>query len=199
MRTLAITASLVLSAAFLPNAQAQEAASPPPAPAMAATAPTHPIRQVPAGSLTASYAYVYTDSQEGSNRSLMGWSVVPELRVFRNIGFQGDFTSLYVKSVYPGQSRFLIAAGPRYTLAPRARLTPFVFAEGGEMRLTQQNVQGSDWNPVAKGGIGVSYKLSHDFAFQLIPGEYLGQYQDNGEWQHSFTARAGFTLNFVNR
>ncbi len=155
--------------------------------------------EAPRGSLTASFIYVYNDAQDGPNRSFMGWAVVPELNIFRHIGMQGDFESLYGKSVYPGISRFLIAAGPVYYLAPRFKVDPFVFAEGGEMRLTSKGYSYSDWNPVAKGGFGFNYKLSHAWAFQLIPGEYLGQYQDNGSWNHSFSARAGFTLNFVPR
>ena len=196
-----LAALLFASPVVLAAQQVPDSSSP------AATLPSAPIagnhsavkralHPLPVGSLTATYDYVYTDSQEGSNRTLMGWSVVPELNLYKGIGIQAEFESLYMRSVYPSQSRLLIAAGPRYTLAPRAKFTPFVYAEGGEMRLTGQGVQGSDWNPAAKGGIGLSYKLTRDFAFELIPGEYLGQYQDNGEWNHSYSARAGFTLNF---
>ncbi|RRA47567.1 hypothetical protein [Acidipila sp. EB88] len=162
-------------------------------------APAHPLPEAPRGSLTASFAYVYNDAYQGPNRQLMGWAVVPELNLFKHIGLQGDFESLYMKSVYPSQSRFIMAAGPVYYLAPRSKVTPFVFAEGGEMRLTGQGMTGSDWNPVVKGGFGVNYRLSHAWAFQLIPGEYLGQQQDDHNWNHSFSARAGITLNFVPR
>jgi hypothetical protein len=165
----------------------------------AAQSAVNKLPDAPRGSLTASYVYVYNDAQNGPNRSFMGWALVPELNVVSHLGIQGDFESLYGKAVYPGISRFLIASGPVYYLAPRSKITPFVFAEGGEMRLTSKAVSYSDWNPIVKGGFGVNYKVSHDFSFQLIPGEYLGQYQDDHEWNHSFTARAGFTLNFVPR
>lgn len=152
----------------------------------------HAEDQAPVGSLTESYVYAYDYTQ---SYSMMGWGVVPEANLVKHFGLQGDFESLYVRNVYPGQSRLIMAAGPRYTFAPRSRVTPFVFAEGGEMRLATQYSRAVDWNPVAKGGIGLEYKVSHSFALTVIPGEYLGQYQDNGTWSNSFTARAGFTFN----
>jgi hypothetical protein len=153
-----------------------------------------PSRQAPAGSLTESFVYVFNDAQNGHNRSLMGWSVVPEINLAKRFGLEGDFASLYVRSVYPGQGRLLIAAGPRYTFAPRSKVTPFVFAEGGEMRLSTQFSPIKDWNPVAKGGFGFEYRVTPGFALTLVPGEYLGQYQDNGLWKHSFTSRVGLTF-----
>jgi hypothetical protein len=153
------------------------------------------MSQAPVGSFTASYVYVFNDAQNGHNRSLMGWSAIPEVNFTRHLGFEGDFASLYVRSVYPGQGRFLMAAGPRFNFAPRSKVTPFIFAEGGEMRLTTQFSPIKDWNPVAKGGFGFEYRVTRGIAMTLVPGEYLGQYQDNGEWNHSFTSRAGITFN----
>jgi hypothetical protein len=155
------------------------------------------MHDAPVGSLTASYVYVFQDSQYGHNRSLMGWSVVPEVNLTKQIGLQADFTSLYMRSVYPGESRFLIAAGPRINLAPHSKIRPFLFAEGGEIRSTTKANDIADWNPVAKGGFGFDYKITRGLAFQLIPGEYMGQYlETTGDWQHNFMARAGITFNF---
>ena len=110
------------------------------------------------------------------------------------LGLQADFTQLYMSGIYPGRNRLMIAAGPRFNFAPRSKFTPFIFLEGGEVRLTQQNLYNiSDWNPIAKGGFGFDHKLKHGFGFQLIPGEYIGQYQDNGTWLNSYSARAGIS------
>jgi len=155
-------------------------------------------REAPVGSLTESFVYVFNDAQYGHNRSLMGWSVVPEVNLVKHFGFEGDFASLYVKSIYPGQSRFLMAAGPRYTFAPRSHVTPFLFAESGEMRLSTQYKIARDWNPVVKGGFGIEYRVTRSWALTLVPGEYLGQYQDDGSWNHSFTTRVGITFNALN-
>ncbi|HEV2619668.1 MAG TPA: hypothetical protein VGU23_06980 [Acidobacteriaceae bacterium] len=143
--------------------------------------------------------YVFNDAQYGHNRSMFGWSAVPEMNVTGHLGLQGDFVSLYVRSVYPGQTRFIAAAGPRYTFAPRASFTPFVFAEGGEMRLSVQRSIVKDWNPVVKGGFGFDRRMGDRFAVTLVPGEYLGQVQDDGSWNHSFTARLGLTFDVVDR
>ncbi len=151
--------------------------------------------ETPVGSFTAGYIYTFTDSQTGHNRSLMGWSAVPEVRFYKNLGLQADFEGQYVRSVYPAENRFITAAGFRYTFAPRSRFTPFVYGEGGEVRLTTQANHSSDWNPIVKGGIGFEHKVTRGIAFQLIPGEYYGQQLDDHTWQHSFAARAGFTFN----
>lgn len=153
----------------------------------------------PKGSVTESFVYVFNDAQDGHNRSLMGWSVVPEVNLAKHFGFQADFVSLYVRSIYPGQTRFIVAAGPKYTFAPRSRFTPFIFAEGGEMRLSSKGTLAKDWNPIVKGGFGFEHRISNRFAMTLVPGEYLGQYQDDGSWNHSFTARAGITFNLLGR
>ena len=148
------------------------------------------------GSVAMDYVYVFQTSPYDSNRSLMGWSVVPEVNFTKHLGFQGDFTSLYMQGVYPGQSRFLVAAGPRYTFAPRSRFTPFVYGEGGEMRSTTQANHLADWNPVAKAGIGFDTKITRSIAFQLIPGEYMGEKVEwRDQWNHSFSAKAGIVFN----
>jgi hypothetical protein len=149
----------------------------------------------PVASLTESAVYVFNDAQYGHNRSLWGWSVVPEVNLTKHIGMEGDFASLYVRSVYPGQTRFLLAAGPRYNFAPHSKLTPFIFAEGGEMRLSAQRSLNKNWNPIGEGGFGLEYRISRGVALTLVPGEYLGQYQDDGSWNHSFTSRGGLTWN----
>ena len=149
----------------------------------------------PVGSVTASYVYQFAPDYVGADRSLMGWSATPEVNFTKYLGLQAEFTGLYMRSVYPGQNRLMMAAGPRFNFAPHARFSPFAFAEGGEIRATSQGSSITDWNPVASGGIGVDYKITRDFAFQLIPGQYVGQEQDNGTWNHSFMAKAGITFN----
>ena len=149
----------------------------------------------PIASLTASAAYIYGEPQIGHNHSLWGWSAMPEVKLTRHFGMQAEFSSYYMRSIYPAQSRFLIAAGPRYTFAPVSKITPFVFAEGGEMRLTFQRSLYRDWDPVAKGGIGFEYRLSRGIAITLIPAEYLAHNLDAGPWDHDFSSRGGITFN----
>ena len=154
-----------------------------------------PSNLKPVGSLTESMVYVFNDAQYGHNRSMFGWSVVPAVDLTHHLSFEGDFATLYIRSIYPGQSRFLVAAGPRFDFAPRYKVTPFIFAEGGEMRLSTQYSPIKDWNPVGKGGFGFEYHISPGIGVTLVPGEYLGQYLDNGVWNHSYTARVGITWN----
>jgi hypothetical protein len=149
----------------------------------------------PVASITESASYIYGESQNGHNYSLWGWSAVPEVQLAGHIGLQADFASYYMRSIYPGQSRLLMAAGPRYTFAPRSRVTPFVFAEGGEMRLSAQRTLATDWNTVVKGGIGLEYRVSRSVALTLVPGEYLGHQLDSGSWDQDFTTRGGITFN----
>jgi len=156
-----------------------------------------PRKDTPVATFTASYVYRYAPDLFGADRSQMGWSAVPQVNFTKYVGLQADFTSLYTRSIYPGTSQLMIAAGPRFTFAPRSRFTPFVFMEGGQIRTTRQLSHGSDWNTVAAGGFGMDFKVgkAKGLAFQLVPGEYVGQYMDDGSWNHSFMAKAGITFN----
>ncbi len=162
----------------------------------AAALPTASL-PTPVTSLTASGVYVFDDEQYGHNRSLWGWSATPEVNLSGHFGLQGDISGLYMRSVYPGQSRFILAAGPRYTFTPRSMFTLFVFAEGGNMRLSTQFNPARDWNPIVIGGFGFEHRITQGLSVTLIPGEYLGQMLDNGVWNQSFSARLGFTWNTV--
>lgn len=152
------------------------------------------VHQSPVASFNAGYIYTFTDSQTGHNRSLMGWTAVQEVRLRSYLDMQVDFEGLYIRSIYPGENKFIAAAEPRYTLAPRSRFNPFVYAEGGEIRSTSQLSHGSDWNPVVKGGFGFEHKVSRGLALQLIPGEYMGKQLDDHTREHSYSARAGITF-----
>ena len=148
----------------------------------------------PIASLTASASYINGEPQNGVNHTLWGWAVSPEIHLTRQFGMQADFASYYMSSIYPGQSRLLMAAGPKYNFVARHNLTPFVFGEGGEMRLTFQKSLYRDWDPVAIAGVGVQYRISRSLAVTVAP-EYIGHDQDNGQWAHDFTTRAGITFN----
>jgi hypothetical protein len=156
-------------------------------------APT--LHDAPVGTFTASYVYQYAPDLVGADRSLMGWSATPEVNFTKHLGLQAEFTGLYMRGVFPGQSRLMMAAGPRFTFTPHRRITPFAFIEGGEVRATTKGNDISDWNPVASGGIGFDYKISRGVSFQLIPGQYVAQLQDDHDWNHSFMTKAGITFN----
>jgi hypothetical protein len=158
------------------------------------TGPGYTGHERPIGSFTESFVYVESPNDLGADRSLIGFSVVPALNPAHGFGLQGDFERLYMRSIALDENRLLMAAGPRFNFAPRARFTPFVYAEGGEMRSSAIGRTYVDWNPVAKGGFGFQSKLSRSFAVTLVPGEYLGRYQDDGTWLHSFSARVGITF-----
>ncbi|MDE1176941.1 MAG: hypothetical protein PW789_10090 [Edaphobacter sp.] len=152
--------------------------------------------QTPIGSVAMSYVYLFQTSPTDRNHSMMGFAVTPEINLTRHIGFQGDFTSLYVMGVDYNQRRLIMAAGPRYTFAPHSRFTPFVYGEGGEMRSVSSQNNLVDWNPVAKAGVGIDMKVTRSIAFQLIPGEYQGERVDaSGKWNQSFSSRAGIVFN----
>jgi hypothetical protein len=120
------------------------------------------------------------------------------MNLWEHFGLQGDISDLYVRSVYPGENRFMLTGGPRYTFAPRSTMfTLFLFAEGGNMRLTTQYNSARDWNPVVLGGFGFEDRVTRGLSVTLIPGEYLGQRQDDGSRNHSFSARLGLTWNAI--
>ncbi len=150
----------------------------------------------PVGSFTASASYIYGENENGNVHTLIGWTATPEVNLTRHVGMQADFSSYYMQNVYPGQSRFLIVAGPRYNFATRSRISPYIFAEGGEMRLTFQRTLFRDWEPMGKGGLGLDFRLSRGIALTLIPGEYMAHTNLNGApWSQDFSTRGGITFN----
>lgn len=155
-----------------------------------------PGKHDPIGSVAATYTYVASGEIGGSNRSLNGWTITPELNFTKHLALQADFTGLYVHGINPGQTRFTMAGGPRYYFTLGSRLTPFIFAEGGEVRRIVTGNTIKDWNPVAKSGVGVDYQISRVFGLQLVPGEYIGQKNDDGSWLHSYSVRGGVVFNF---
>lgn len=175
--------------------------SPQVAPAGANPAAHHKI----AGSFTASGIYMLQFTKANptnptnSNLSMWGFAVTPEINVTKNIGIQADFISLYTQGTYPGQTKLLFAAGPRYTMAPYHHVTPYVFGEGGEMRQSYGHTNGEahpgvDWNPAATAGIGLQFK-AHGAGIDFVPGEWVGRRYDwNGQWESSFMSRIGITF-----
>lgn len=150
---------------------------------------------------TGVFTYQWTQNVPGTSRRLLaGWGATPELNLTKHFGLQGDFVSSYTAGVYPGISKFMIASGPRYTMNPYWKGTPFFFGEAGETRTSYgRNVYGShpgvDWNPTASAGIGFDMKLSPRFAVQVIPAEWTGERFDyNESWQNSYMARLGFVF-----
>ncbi len=128
---------------------------------------------------------------------MFGWSVVPEVNLTKHLVFKATSSASTSVLSTPARPGLLLLRVRDYNFAPRSKFTPFVFAEGGEMRLSRQRTLAKDWNPVVKGGFGLEHRVSDRFALTLVPGEYLGQYQDDGSWNHSFTARAGLTFNLL--
>jgi hypothetical protein len=153
------------------------------------------------GNMAFSGIFTYQNTYGSSSHDLVGWGIMPELNLTRHLGIQGDFVSLYTRDVYPAISRLMIAAGPRYTMRPLWKSSPFFFAEAGETRMSYGASStprpSLGWNPTASAGVGFDLDLSPRFGIQVIPGEWTGEHFDyNGQWQHSYMARAGFVFNF---
>ena len=149
----------------------------------------------PVGSLTATASYIFGESEGGTDHALWGWSVAPEINITRRLGLQAEIGSYYER-ILPGEKRLLMSAGPRYSFVPMFKLWPFVYAEGGEMRLTFKNSTYRDWDPVARVGIGFESHLSRNLSVTVVPAEYLAHNLDAGGWSHDYSAHAGFTYNF---
>jgi opacity protein-like surface antigen len=146
----------------------------------------------------------WTVDQPGVNdRLLAGWGVMPEINFTKRLGLQADFVSSYTSGVYPVENKLSMMAGPRYTLNPRWRGTPFVFGEAGETRtgigrnmFGTQTHPGIDWNPTASAGVGFDLNLTPRFGLEFVPAEWTGERFDyNGQWQNNYQARFGFVFN----
>jgi len=158
-----------------------------------------PFEQGPVLSLTGSASYVYGEGEAGHNHSLWGWSLTPEMNITRRFGMQADVANLYENSISPTQRRLILTAGPRYNFPPVYRTRPFIYAEAGEMKLSFQGSAYTDWDPVARTGIGFEYHLLRDVSLTIVPAEYMAHNLDRGGWSNDFSAHAGFTVNFYTK
>jgi hypothetical protein len=149
----------------------------------------------PVGSITATASYIFGESEGGSDHTLWGWSAAPEINITRHLGMQAEIGSYYER-IYPGEKRLVLSAGPRYNFAPKFKLWPYVYAEGGEMRLTYKKSTYRDWDPVARVGVGFERRVTRNLSVTIVPAEYLAHNLDAGGWSHDYSAHAGFTYNF---
>jgi hypothetical protein len=149
----------------------------------------------PLGSITGTASYIFGESEGGSNHALWGWSAAPEINITRHFGMQAEIGS-YSEQISPGEKRLVLTAGPRYNFTPVFKLWPFIYAEGGEMKLSFKNSSYTDWDPVARVGIGFEHRVSRNLSVTVVPAEYLAHNLDAGGWSHDYSAHAGFTYNF---
>jgi hypothetical protein len=153
----------------------------------------------PIASLTASASYIDGEPTYGHNHSFWGWSASPQFNFTRHISMAAEVDNSYESSITPGERRLFLTAGPKYTFDPIHRVRPFVFAEGGEVRLTFTRSTYRDWDPVAETGAGFEYYLPRGLSFTVVPVEWIAHNLDAGGWENDFSARAGFTINFFAR
>ena len=149
----------------------------------------------PVGSITGSASYIFGERENGQNHDLWGWSVSPEYNLTRRIGFQAELGNYYER-ISPGQKRLILTAGPRYNLKPIFTVWPFVYGEAGEMKLSFSGSKYTDWDPVARVGVGFEHRLARNVCVTIVPAEYLAHNLDAGGWTSDFSAHAGFTYNF---
>lgn len=189
------------------NSQGQAQLSNEPKPVPQGAQNNAPMHDKLYGTFTLSgiFDYQWTQDQPGTSRRLLaGWGVTPELNVTKHLGVQGDFISMYGSDAYPGVSQFMMMAGPRYTMNPYWKGTPFFFGEAGETRTTYGKDYangtylphpGPDWEPTASAGVGFDMKLTRRFALQVVPAQWTAQRSDsNGTWQNNYMARLGLVF-----
>lgn len=166
-------------------------------PGQTPTAP-HPAttEEIPFISFGAGFSYLQTDVTDtpgGEGTSQIGWYVLPEVHITRYLSVIGDQTNFQDYHAHAGENVHGFAGGPLYSpFAPYHGITPYVFAEGGSFRVSQGGV--TNWDAAAIGGVGMNVKITHSLAFQFIPAEYVATKLPNGEWESSYTSKAGIVL-----
>jgi hypothetical protein len=158
------------------------------------SAPLPAEQEKPLLSVATGFIYLQTDLDDTPTATasyVMGWYAIPELHLTKHVSVQGDFPSFYNFHAHqPGNTHGFLGGGS-YTVNVR-KVEVYGFALGGGVRnSTMSTVQ---WSPALAGGFGMNFKLTHNLAFQVIPGEYVGTHLANGDWETNYTARAGFVF-----
>ena len=209
MKNIMIALTLIL-ASTATAAVAQDGPESAPSPQMTASSNQMAMKPAKDRKLRGSVAFTgvftrqWTQDTPGVNHELLaGWGVMPEINFTKRLGLQADFVSSYTSGVYPVENKLSMMAGPRYTLNPRWRGTPFVFGEAGETRtgigrnmFGTRTHPGITWNPTASAGLGFDVNLTPRFGLEFVPAEWTGERFDyNGQWQNNYQSRFGFVFN----
>ena len=150
---------------------------------------------MPVFSAAAGFTYLQTDltnTNGGSGGYVLGWYGIPEVHLTKHISVLGDFTNFGNYHAHTEENVHGFTGGPVYALSPFLGITAYGFVEGGAVRDSKFGMV--NWNAATVGGVGLNFKLTHALAFQVVPGEYVATHLPNGNWQSSYTTKAGFVF-----
>lgn len=145
--------------------------------------------------LSVSGGYIYLNlGQRGAPRaSLNGWYFIPQYHISKSWSAIAEFTNFYGSPQGKSTTIHGFTFGPLYAIATKTRITPFVFAEIGDVR---SSVAGMVTNNFAfVGGVGANVALAKHFALQLLPADYVLTTPSGGPL-NSYAAQVGIAYSF---
>lgn len=153
-------------------------------------------QETPVVSLSFGYIYLNADQHGAPRASLNGWYAIPQWHATKNLSVITEFTNFYGSPGGNGTNVHGYTAGPLYAFSTGTRITPFVFSEIGDVRVSTPGNVGNNFAFIA--GVGVNIKLVKRVYLQLIPGDYVLTDPAAGVL-HSYALQVGLAFDVWNR
>lgn len=143
------------------------------------------------------YQYTNADFANLADRqSFNGWDSDVAVKVTKHFSAVGDVSGTYkslkdlskslgapteLTSLNPRASMYSFLAGPRYTVAPMGRFTPFaqVLLGVDHLAVTADNVGGLSIGKSSfalAAGVGADYNVNKHFSYRLVKADYMLQH-----------------------
>ena len=170
---------------YAQSAQQTQIATPPPDQSKA----TGPWDRV---SITSGYTYLYA-SQGTYYINLSGWFAKPSFTIGKGWSAFADFTNYYgVNQKGPLNSHGFTFGGQRGFFS-RAKVRPSLFAEAGDLRVSNITVTNSF---IANFGGNLQIPFSKNLALAITPSEYVMIKPPGEAIRNDFNSKVGLTLRF---
>jgi hypothetical protein len=157
--------------------------------ASAQTADSGPLH----GSISAGYTYLWADQGGGERVGLSGWFFKPDFTIGRGYSAFLDATNYYGANRKGSLNSHGLTAGIQKGFFKHARVQPSVFAEAGDLRVSNANVITNSLLINIGGNLLIPvYKR---FGIAITPGEWVWIHTATGN-RNDFNAKAGFNFRF---
>ena len=152
---------------------------------------TQAPKQEPIANLTVGWTYLWADQGMNSRSNLNGWFARPAVALGRGYQAFADFTNYYGANKKGSINSHGFTFGLSKAVLTRPRVKPSVFAEAGDVRVSNA---GTIVNQVSvNAGVNLTFPLTKWANLAVTPAEYIFLYPQ-GDWRNDFNSKVG--LNF---
>ncbi len=145
------------------------------------------------GSVTLGYTYLYADQGRGLRLNQSGWFAKPSFNLGRGWSAFADFTNYYAQNRKGPLNSHGFTFGAQKGFFRTARIRPSLFAEAGDLRLSNVTVTNSFLFNIGGNLLIPFYKR---LSLAITPGEYVMIKPPNQPIRNDFNSKIGLNFPF---